>query len=309
MRLIRSRARLRHCRSFLLIDHLHNLPQAESIALVDANGAMMNWSRGAPVPKLDFSDRDYFRHLRDHDDPGAFISAPGEGKVTGNWIIVIARRINGQDGAFLGLVIGMIDTRYLEVFYQTISMLPGENVTLFHRDGTAIAGYPDVTNRRGKQVPHESPWYDRVAQGGGAYRGPGYLSGITQIITVHPLHDYPLVVDANMSEQSALRGWYKQASGLGIATIGIAIGFTVLFGVIAAHFRRQQEQNAMLRQHATALRESERRLKAYAEMAADWFWEQDADLRFVRDSKIPFTSLPTDIGKTRWELGDPCGRQ
>jgi signal transduction histidine kinase len=290
----------------LLIDHSHNLPQAESIAVIDANGAMLNWSRDAPVPTVDFSDRDYFRQLKEHNEADVFISAPGEGRVSGNWIIIIARRISGPDGAFLGLVMGLIDTHYLEGFYQTISMLPGQNVTLFSRDGTAIAGFPDIANRRGRQVPRESHWYDYVAQGGGAYLGPGYLSGTLQIVTVHPLHDYPLVVDANMTEQAALRGWYKQAAGLGFATIGIAIGFTVLFGVIAAQFRRQQEQNAMLRQHAAALRESERRLKAYAEMAADWFWEQGADLRFVRDSKIPHTSLPTDIGKTRWELGDPA---
>jgi signal transduction histidine kinase len=47
-------------------------------------------------------------------------------------------------------------------------------------------------------------------------------------------------------------------------------------------------------------------LKAYAEMAADWFWEQDAELRFVRDSRIPHISVPDDVGKTRWELADPA---
>jgi signal transduction histidine kinase len=285
---------------------LHNLPQAESIALIDANGSMANWSRDAPIPKVDFSDRDYFRHLKDNDDPGAFIAAPGEGRVSGNSIVIIARRVNGPDGAFRGLVIGLIDTRYLEEFYQTISLLPGESVSLIHRDGTVIAGYPDIANRRGKQVPDQSTWYEYVASGGGFYRVLGSLSGIRQIITVHPLRDYPLVIDANMSEQAALRGWYKQASGLGFVTIGIAVGFTLLFGIIAAQFRRQQEQNAMLRQHARALLVSERRLKTYAEMSADWFWEQDTDLRFVRDSKIPFTSLPSDVGKTRWELADPA---
>jgi PAS domain S-box-containing protein len=55
-----------------------------------------------------------------------------------------------------------------------------------------------------------------------------------------------------------------------------------------------------------ALRESEQRFRAFAEMSTDWFWEQDANLRFVRDSHIPLTSLPTDVGKTRWDLADPA---
>jgi PAS domain S-box-containing protein len=55
-----------------------------------------------------------------------------------------------------------------------------------------------------------------------------------------------------------------------------------------------------------ALRETEQRFRAFAEMSTDWFWEQDANLRFVRDSLIPLTSLPTDVGKTRWDLADPA---
>jgi signal transduction histidine kinase len=47
-------------------------------------------------------------------------------------------------------------------------------------------------------------------------------------------------------------------------------------------------------------------LKAYAEMAADWFWEQDGELRFSVDSNIPLTSEPADVGKTRWDVADPA---
>jgi signal transduction histidine kinase len=289
-----------------LTDHLHNLPQAEGIGLFDAKGQMVNWSRAAPVPQMDISDRDYFRYLQAHDDSGAVVSVPGEGRLTGTWIIIVARRIDGPDGSFLGVVNGLIDTRFLEDFYRTIAMLPGENVSLATRDGTVVTGYPDIQNRRGMRIPNQSPWHDLVAEGGGSYRSPGYLNGVRQIITVHPLHDYPLVVDVNMSEQAALHAWYKQALGLGFATIGIAIGFTVLFGIIAGQFRRQQEQNAMLRRQAAALRESERRLKSYAEMAADWFWEQDANFCYVREAKVPLTSSPTDVGKTRWECADPA---
>lgn len=55
-----------------------------------------------------------------------------------------------------------------------------------------------------------------------------------------------------------------------------------------------------------AVRTSERRFRAYAEMAADWFWEQDTEFRFVYESRIQLASLPTDVGKTRWELADPA---
>jgi signal transduction histidine kinase len=289
-----------------LISHMHNLPQAEAIALIDASGALVNWSRQQPVAALDVADRDYFRYLSQHDDPNIYISHAIEGRTSGKWIIILARRISGPDGTFLGVAVGLVRADYLEDFFRTISMRPGEAITVLARDGTAIAGYPDIANRRGKRLSEQSEWYERVAEGGGPYNSHGFLIGLRQIVTVHPLHDYPLVVDVNMSEKAVLARMYEEASVVVIATITVALGFTVLFSVIAAQFRRQEEQNAKLNAGASALVASERKLKAYAEMSADWFWEQDADLRFSMDSRIPHISLPTDVGMTRWEFADPA---
>jgi signal transduction histidine kinase len=154
--------------------------------------------------------------------------------------VFIARRIENGRGKFLGVALGLINTRFLEDFYATIGMVPGESVTLLHRDGVVFAGHPDIENRRGKRMPEQSPWYARVAEGGGSYHSPGYLSEIKQIITVHPLHDYPLVVDVNMSEDAALRDWSSQAFGIGVCMMIATIALVVLFGVLVAQFRRQE---------------------------------------------------------------------
>jgi PAS domain S-box-containing protein len=59
------------------------------------------------------------------------------------------------------------------------------------------------------------------------------------------------------------------------------------------------------KQVQNALQASERRLRDFAEMASDWFWEQDADLRFIWFSEglrtIDTPPLPY-IGKLRWEM-------
>jgi signal transduction histidine kinase len=93
---------------------------------------------------------------------------------------------------------------------------------------------------------------------------------------------------------------------VGAATAGVMLGWLALFLVIATRFRNRQDQTAQLKQSAAALRKSEQNLQAFAELSADWFWEQDADLRFVRDANIPLTSLPSDVGKTRWDFADPA---
>ncbi len=58
-----------------------------------------------------------------------------------------------------------------------------------------------------------------------------------------------------------------------------------------------------------ALRESNERFKDYAELASDWFWEMDADLRFeyVSEEFVPGSDmrLYDALGKTRAELIAP----
>src|SRR5262249_18580071 len=68
---------------------------------------------------------------------------------------------------------------------------------------------------------------------------------------------------------------------------------------------RQQQQNTILSRTAEVARNSELRLRDYAEMASDWLWEQDAELRFV--SITPGTPMigPSDkpyVGRRRWEI-------
>ena len=57
-----------------------------------------------------------------------------------------------------------------------------------------------------------------------------------------------------------------------------------------------------------ALRDSEQRFRDFAELSADWFWEQDADLRFSRLSGGVYNTeeegirVANILGRMRWEL-------
>ncbi|MDZ7919639.1 EAL domain-containing protein [Rhodoferax sp.] len=52
------------------------------------------------------------------------------------------------------------------------------------------------------------------------------------------------------------------------------------------------------------LMESEARFRALTELSSDWYWEQDAQCRFVRfDGTLTGKSREARMGKTRWEIG------
>ena len=84
-----------------------------------------------------------------------------------------------------------------------------------------------------------------------------------------------------------------------------------LFWLIVSHtsrqLRRQEQHNTALIRTASALRKSETRLRDFVEMASDWLWEQDADLRFTEigmETPLLVRGDQSHIGKRRLDLND-----
>jgi diguanylate cyclase (GGDEF)-like protein len=288
----------------LLADSLRNVPQVDAIVLLDAGGLILNSSRPGPASGMgkNASGRDFYRYFKAHDDPNLFIGSLSKGIVTGELSLFFVRRINGPDGGFLGLIVGIADIKYLSDFYQAASANMGEAVTLLRRDGTMLTRYPNPAKAVGVRLPQTSPWYARVAEGGGNFTTPGILDGVPSLVTVQPLRDYPLVIDVLMDEATIFADWRRQAVYILGFALAAGLSFSVLFWVLARQFRWQAMQNAKLEEAAICLSEGQQKLRSYAEMSVDWFWEQDADFRFARRTDIPFLTGSDDTGMTRWEL-------
>ena len=277
---------------------VHELPTASALSLADANGQIISLSRNWPTPEFNISDRDYFRYLSTHDDTAPYLTEVRRGRVSGAPMIFLVRRVDGPHGQFLGIVIGLLDVAYLTDRYQAILSRTGESITLLHRTGEILARYPGLAAVIGQHMPPESPWYSVIAAGGGSYLSPGYLAHRDSIVAAMPVPDYPLVVDVVVAAKVALAAWRHQAIVTAVAATAIALGIIVLFAVIARQFRRLQRA-------AEELRASERRTRDYARTASEWFWEQDADLRFTWISQESPIQNPFDqsyVGQTRWDL-------
>lgn len=292
-----------------LAERVRNVPQANAIVLIGRDGTTLNSSRERAVPAVNLANRDYFRYFQTHNDPGLFIGSPSIGQVTGRLNLFFARRISGSDGRFLGLVLGVVDIRYLGELYHTASEHLGEAVTLLRHDGTMLMRYPNPEAAIGVKLPTSSAWYDRVARGGGIYLTAGVLDGIPGVVSVHPLHDYPLVVNVLLQKAIVFAEWRTQTVYMIAFALLATLASTALFIVLARDFRHQVVQNAKLRESAMRLSENQQMLRSYAEMSSDWFWEQDTDFRFTTESTIPFMNARNITGKTRRELADSAMRE
>jgi diguanylate cyclase (GGDEF)-like protein len=278
-------------------------PQVKDIAVIDVNGRALYSSTVNPKP-LDASSRDYYRHFKSHDDMGLFIGSPSEGLETGE-SLTFARRVDGPDGAFLGLILGVVPTQSLSRFYQAAGKDLRHIVLLHRRDGTLLVPVSSPELGIGERLPVDSPWYKGVKDGGGTYADMPVLTGIHGLTSINLLSDYPLVVTLVMDRVDVFRQWRRETAYVVGFALAAVLVFTTLFLILLRQFQLRGEQNTRLEEAAIRLRERERVLRSYAEMSSDWFWEQDADNRFTFDSNISSVSAGDDAGKTRRDLGDP----
>jgi diguanylate cyclase (GGDEF)-like protein len=229
-----------------LAERVKNVPQVDALVLIDVDGLTLNWSRAWPVVPVAATGRDFYDYFRDHDDPGLYIGSLSKGRGTGRLSLFFARRVSGPQGQFLGLVLGVVDVKYLIDFYQTAGEHAKESVTLLRRDGTMLIRYPNPETAVGVKLPQGSMWYARVAEGGGSYVTQGTLSGVPALVSVHPLRDYPLVVDVLTEETAVFAKWHRETIFIAGFALVAALSTTGLFWMLAHQFRRQAEQNGRL---------------------------------------------------------------
>jgi len=235
-----------------LVDDLKNVPQADALTLVDAGGTVINYSRGWPVKPVDVTDRDFYRYLRDHADAKAYISEPVQNRTTGVWTFYVARRIENAKGQFLGIADAAMAIDYIEDFYEAVTLLPNGSVTLLRRDGVFLGRYPHKDELLGRRMP-TGRWFDAVREGSGDFVVRSF-DNIDRHISVHPLRDFPLVVNVTVPVNEALAHWRVQTTVIVIATIFVVVGFALLFSALGEQFRRLERQARELKQSTVELR-------------------------------------------------------
>jgi len=229
-----------------LTDSLSRLSQAALIALIDKNGRVVTTTQKWPTPSIDLTNRDYFQHFKNNDDRGVYVGTPVNDHTTGLETIFFGKRINDSNNAFLGMIVVGVRLSYFQHIYNSMTSFPDQLFLLVRNDGTVIVRYPDRTDRAGEKIAAESPWYRMASQGGGHFRSPSHFDGLTRLMAVRPLRDYPLVINVGMSEATALASWRNHAITIGIGTLLVIICSVFLLRALANHIKRLVSSEAAL---------------------------------------------------------------
>src|SRR4051794_29374621 len=167
------------------------------ISIFGADGEIINWSRSSPVPALNISARSYFQAFKSDPQASATLTEAVPSLLTGNLNTVIAHRLNGANGIFLGVMTRRINPTNYEKFFATVALGNGASISMMHNDGTLLARYPRVEAMIGQKFAN-APLLQRVLNGNGAQtlRLQSPIDNVDRIGSGAPLQHFPGVVFA-----------------------------------------------------------------------------------------------------------------
>ncbi len=272
------------------------MPFVVRIGLIDASGYLVSSSE--PVDRLFMGDREHFLALKGADSGLLFIGRPVTSRSTGVWWIPMTRRLNAANGEFAGVLMLAVDPEYFSRFYGTASLGRDGVVTLYRNDGIVLARQPDLIQSIGRDASALPDAKILLAQNAGFRVTKGAFDGVRRVIAFSSLAEYPLKVVVGTSLDGVLAPIrHRKPTFYFVAAVITAFILATSFAI--ARLYREGKRTV------AALRESEARFRDLTNLSSDWFWEQDAELRFTFVSRgLHATAGLTPeatIGRRRWE--------
>ncbi len=228
-----------------------------------------------PFAPTNVADREYFRYHKLHGTTSIVVNPPVIGRVSGDWIIPVSRRIDKPDGSFGGIVVGSIEPRYFSDYYRKLDVGEHGLINLVGLDGISrVRRVGDVVEfaKDLRDTPFFAKVYDRPT---GTLFGPGGIDGVRRYISYRTFGRYSLAITVGLSEADVLQDFSaRKTTYYASAAIASAALALVAVGFIAAA-RRQRRVNE-------ALRRNDARLRATFDEAAVGIIHADLELRFLR---------------------------
>jgi diguanylate cyclase (GGDEF)-like protein len=211
----------------MLKDRIVNLPPIYALMLANAQGKVINVSRTWPTPSDDIADQEYFKALQSDPTLTSYISAPGQSRISGNWVFHIAHRIAGPDGELIGLIVGVLELRYFEQLFATVSVGQSGSIGLVRRDGRLLVRYPQVELSGTLSLASNPLFKDVLPNAGrGVVQLKGRFNDQERLVAGQNLVNYPAVVVVGMDLDAVLADWRNSA----IQMTGVALLLMVVFG-------------------------------------------------------------------------------
>jgi PAS domain-containing protein len=244
-------------RDGLLFDQAATAPQFGAIRVTDASGHVVLNSRsklyGTPADDETLIGQDCFRALRDRTASGLFVGAPFRDAASGDWVIALARRYDGPDGDFAGIVAGSLRLDYLRRLFGSVTLDPNASITLFRSDRTILMRMPFDEQGIGRRLTGAPVFRHLEASTSGLFEDVSAFDGQRRLFTYRKLGDLPLILALGQSSVAIMSEWHLKAAIIGIVVFGLLAIIGLLAGVLHAELRHRDQTESQLAQKNAAL--------------------------------------------------------
>ncbi len=294
-------------------------------AVIGPDGRLLSTTLDAHPPPDSFGDREHFSVHLDGTFKGIFVSKPLRGRMSGQIVLQVSRRVDAADGRFLGVIVFSLAPGQLTTLHNSIDLGPRGMLAVIGTNDQIvrarfIAGNEDGDLGAGERVPPLPRDGDDGAPAQIVIRESA-IDHVTRLFGNRDVAGFPLRVVVGFDLSDVLAPAARHAALIETTGVIATLMLVGLMALLTVEIRRRNDREIKLREEQARLAEeiaqssamqgqlraSEARLRDFAEMASDWFWEQDAELRFV---PVSFAGLPlaADVqsiyGKRRWEVND-----
>jgi diguanylate cyclase (GGDEF)-like protein/PAS domain S-box-containing protein len=233
----------------MLKSKIEALSYVGGVNIFDAQGNLINASAAWPVPAINVADRAYFQTFRSGPQSPEMLVEPVHSRITGAWTTVIARKVTGPKGEFLGAIGRGIESINFEKFFATVALGPGATIAMHHSDGTLLARYPQATALIGKNFK-AGPAVQRqiFEQPRSTSRLTSPMDGEDRMVSSRALTNFPLVIVASTTTSTALADWREQ---IAILITVAALSVLAIAGLLFLVVRKLSHQHRASKQRLT----------------------------------------------------------
>lgn len=253
-----------------LVAMMAGYSQVTAVIVLDADGHPLVATSRYPVDRaINFSDRDYFRTLR---DTGIAMEIGGlvHGRLTQRDLFSVAIRRGAAGQTFAGAILIGVSPSYFADFDRTL--FAGDldyTAGLLRSDGTVLASYPDT------MVANENPVRDQTmldaiarAPLEGLVDGSSSADGTARLIAYRRLADFPLIVTVGRRWSSVVLEWRNIMATHLIFGVPATLCLLLLSILAARRWQRQHETLAQLRSEVQRRELAEEALRQSQKMEA-----------------------------------------
>lgn len=227
----------------LLRNKVNESGDTAGVNVFDADGNRLASSTQWPAAQVNVSDRKYFQAFkRAAASDGPVVIDLVQSRFSDVPTIVIARKVSGSNGRFLGTVTRGISPDSIESFLSSVVPADGA-IALLHQDGTLLARFPHKEEPGGQSFEDAQLLMQAASNGGLATKQlVGSIDGEERLASVRSLDHYPLSVLATMKASAVLSDWWAQARLISWGAAAAVVVASLMLLFIVRHLKQQHRK-------------------------------------------------------------------